>query len=371
MEITLNIIKMKHLKIIIMAVLSIFTFAACNDDNGEGSMSPVTNVTATPFIGSVKLSWTIPSDSNYYYTLITYNNSDGQVVHKKVGRYDAKQGVTTATVGGFKDTNAHDFVLTAFSFSGASSSGVKVTGKSEDISTAKDYVLSTVKVDPDNGGAKVKWTNESGIDVKLIISYKDMKDADICDTAEAQKSDSVVLTGMQNTTDVTVIAFNVKDGVKTSPKSYSVTPIMNPDDIIKSGVEYLTLNTGGWQNQFNLSQDNPYNQYEYTIVTTGGDPFIYINPLKSPRAGTVLKFRYKASQDWVLELFWVDAGGGAAGGRSTRVLIPASSSWTTFTHDYGPEMNKYNWHGNPGDFFRMDWGDNGGVTINMRNIHLE
>jgi hypothetical protein len=62
---------------------------------------------------------------------------------------------------------------------------------------------------------------------------------------------------------------------------------MNPDDVIQSGVEYLTLNTGGWQNQFNLSQDNPYNQYEYTIVTTGSDPFIYINPLK------ITKSRYR------------------------------------------------------------------------------
>ena len=362
---------MKHLKIMMMAVLSILALAACNNDNGEGSMSPVTNVTATPFIGSVKLSWTIPADSNYYYTMITYNNSDGQVVHKKVGRSGAKNGVITATVGGFSDTNAHDFVLTAYSFSGASSSGVKVTGTPEGTSSAKDYVLSTVNVDPADGGASVKWTNESGIDVKLIVSYTDMKNTSICDTVDALKSDSIMLNGMQSPTEITLTAFNVSDEVKTSPKSYSITPIMNPDDRIYSGIEYITLNTGGGQNQMNLSQDNPYNPYEYTIVTTGGDPFIYVNSLKASKAGTVLKFRYKSSQDWVLELFWADAGGGAAGGRSTRVSIPAASTWTTFTHDYGSEMSKYSWHGNPGDFFRMDWGDNSGVTINVRNIHFE
>jgi hypothetical protein len=356
---------------IIIAILSILFIVSCNNNDNVGEIKPVTNATATPFIGSVKLSWTAPSDSNYYYTLITYKNSEGKILHKKVSRYDAVKGLTTTTVGGFSDTNAHDFTLTTHSFSGASSSEVKLTGTPEDVSGAKDYVLGTVNVNPANEGASVVWTNESGVDVKLIITYTDMLNVNMCDTVDAQKSDSVVLSGFTSATNVSVVAYNVSDGAKSISKTFSVTPIIDTDDVIYSNIEYLTLQVPGTRTTVTQDDPYPYGKYEYTIVVTGSDPHNNINSLKHPKAGTILKFRYMATQDWTLEVFWADKGGGAAGGRSTRVTIPAASTWTTFSYDYGSEITKYNWAGKVGDFFRFDEGDNGGVTIHLRNMHFE
>jgi len=355
---------------IIIAILSILFIVSCNNNDNVGEIKSVTNATATSFIGSVILSWTAPSDSNYYYTLITYKDSEGNTVNKKVSRYDAVNGLTTTTIGGFSDTNSHDFVLTTHSFSGVSSSEVKVTGTPEDISEAKDYVIGTVKANSADEGASVQWTNESGIDVKLIITYTDIMNVNICDTVDAQKTDSATLTGFTSTTDITIIAYNVKDGAKSVSKTFSVTPIVNSDDIIYNDIEYFTLQTGSG---VNVSQDDsyPYGKYEYTIVTTNGDPHNYIYPLKAVKAGTTLKFRYKATQNFDLELFWANKGGGAASGRSTVVTIPAASTWTTYTHDYSDAITQYSWKGNIGDFFRMDWGGNSGVTIHIRNIHLE
>lgn len=354
---------------VIIAILSVFFLASCsNNDNESGKINSVTNVTASPFVGAVKLSWTVPSSDDYYYTTIAYKDSDGNVTHEKVCRYDAVAGVDTTIVGGFNDTNAHDFLLTAHGFSGAVSSEVKISGTPEDISAAKDYVMGTVKVSPAAEAALVSWTNESGVAVNLIATYKDMNNEEKTDTVDAKESGTVELEGLVKTTDITIIAQNVKDAAKTS-KVFSVTPNVDPDDIIQNNIEYFTLKAGS---QFTVSQDNPYNPlYEYTIVTTGTDPHCYIYPLKAARAGTILKFRYKATQDFDLELFWANAGGGAAGGRSTVVTVPAASTWTTFTHDYSDAMSLYSWSGKVGDFFRMDWGGTSGVTIHIRNIHLE
>jgi hypothetical protein len=354
---------------VIIAILSILFLISCSkNDNESGRIDSVTNVTASPFIGSVKLSWTAPSSDDYYYTSIAYKDSDGNVTHEKVCRYDAVQGIDSTVIGGFSDTNVHDFLLTAHGFSGAVSSEVKISGTPEGLSAAKDYVMGTVKVVPAAQAALVSWTNKSGVAVNLIATYKDMNNVDKTDTVDAKESGTVELEGLVKTTDITIIAQNVKDAATTS-KVFSVTPNVDPDDIIYDDIEYFTLQSGV---QFNVSHDNPYNPlYEYTIVTTGGDPHSYIYPLKASRAGTILKFRYKATQDFDLELFWANAGGGAAGGRSTVVTVPAASTWTTFTHDYTDAMSKYSWSGNVGDFFRMDWGGTSGVTIHIRNIHLE
>lgn len=361
---------MKNINII-TTILSFFFIVSCNssNDNENGKIEPVTNAVATSFIGSVKLAWNIPSNSDYYYTLITYKNSYGEIAHEKVGRYDAVNGLTNTIVKGFDDTNMHDFILTNHSLSGASSSEVKVSGNPQDVSTAKDYVMGTVKVNPANLGASVVWTNESGVGVKLVTDYTDMKNIDQCDTVDAQKSDSLSLIGFQKTTNVSILAYNAKDGVKTTPKIFSVTPIVNADDFIYDNIEYFTLKVT--KHQDIVTQDNPYNPYEYTVVTTGADPNENINPLKNAKAGTTLKFRYQATQNWDLQLYWINKGGSASASKATTVTIPAASTWTTFTYNYGSEMTKYSWKGNVGDFFRMDWGGNSGVTIHIRNIHFE
>ena len=146
------------------------------DDNEEvmGGIDPVSNVECIPFIGSVTLNWTNPENSDYYYTLITYMNSEGEKVNKKVSKYSVDDSnKVSVIVGGFTDVNEHEFILTSFGYSGSSSSPVIIKGSPLGIEAAKDYVVNTVTAEPADEGAKLSWTNETSVGVNLIVSYVD------------------------------------------------------------------------------------------------------------------------------------------------------------------------------------------------------
>ena len=110
------------------------------DDNEEvmGGIDPVSNVECIPFIGSVTLNWTNPENSDYYYTLITYMNSEGEKVNKKVSKYSVDDSnKVSVIVGGFTDVNEHEFILTSFGYSGSSSSPVIIKGSPLGIEAAE------------------------------------------------------------------------------------------------------------------------------------------------------------------------------------------------------------------------------------------
>ena len=75
--------------ILLVMFISLFIYACDDDDNNKGHIDPVSNVECIPFIGSVTLNWVNPTDANYYYTLISYRNSQGENVNKKVSKYSA------------------------------------------------------------------------------------------------------------------------------------------------------------------------------------------------------------------------------------------------------------------------------------------
>ena len=345
---------------------------ACSEDNkGGGRVSMVSDATAESFIGSVILKFKAPTEKDYYYTLITYRDSEGNVKHQKVGCFDTDTltGYAKVTVSGFTDTNAHEFVLQACAYNGNVSDGVTVTGTPLGIAAAKDYVLGTVKIEPANNAAMMTWENFSGVGVTLIVTYKNSKGEDKKLVVNAQSGGSRTI-DISKMTNFTIVAKNTADGEATTPKSFNVMPILDEKDIIQPGVEYFTFRLGGL-NLVNITQENDENPYEYTIVTTGGDPYVPINGLKAAKAGTTFVFRYKSTRDFTLELFWCDRGGGPAGGRSTTVDVKAADTWTTFSFDYASAMETHHWNGNQGDYFRVDWGSNSDVTIHVRNMHLE
>ena len=359
-------------RIQLIALLALLLMG-CND---EGSSIrddfAVGNVECTPFIGSVTLNWTPPAAKDYYYTLISYVNTEGKQVNKKVSRFDTDaQGKVSTVVGGFTDTREYEFTLTAYGYDGSHSAPVSVKGVPLDIKTAKDYVMSTIVVEPASSGADISWTNETGVGVDLIVQFVDRYGKDRKETVDATKTGKYTAKMFIVETKVTVYAVNHADGAKSEEKSYMITPTTDPDDIIYDDIEYITFPSSG--NQISISQENPDNPYEYTFKTNGGDPYVPCKGLKAPIQGKTLVFRYRASEEFKLELFWCNAGGGAAGGRSTVVTVPANNTdeWKTFRHDYSSAMSKHSWAGNIGDFARFDWGTKAGLTIHVRNIHFE
>ncbi|WP_160150118.1 DUF4959 domain-containing protein [Parabacteroides sp. Marseille-P3160] len=359
----------KH--ILFLMLVSLLAFSCKDDDDNKGFVDPVANVTTKPFIGSVILSWTDPISEDYYYTLISYKNAEGETVNKKVSRYSADStGLTTATISGFTDVNEYSFSLTAVSFEGAKSSPVTVSGIPQNTNEAKDYVLGTVSVKPANMGATISWENISGVGVNLSLSYKDQNGVNQNLGVDASQTGSTMITGLLAKTNITVSAQNASGGDK-SEIALAVEPKIDPDDLIDPSVEYLTFKASG--TRLTISQPNVYNPlYEYKIITTANDPYIATNGLKKAKVGTMLVFRYKTTSEFTLELYWCNSGGGAAGGRSTRVTVPKNQSgdWETFTHDYSADMSTHKWAGSIGDFVRFDCGDSGGVTIEIRNINF-
>lgn len=369
--------KMKKYFYIFAMILSLGLVTACDDNDGpnDGPIDPVSDASAEPFVGSVILKFKAPASENYYYTLITYKDSEGNVKHSKVGKevLDPADGYMKATVTGFTDTDAHDFQLQACTAHGSISTPVSVSAAPQSQSEAKNYVLRSVTVVPGENSAIISWENPTGVPVTLDIAY--VRDGQtIIVTKDATVAGSTTIEILE-TTDIGYQTFNTADPApdhKSEPKMVTITPKPCPYDVVDPNTEYITFQSAGMnQMTWVADPDTKNNPYAFYIQTSGGDPFVPANGLKAPVAGTKLVMRYKANKAFILELFWCDKGGGAAGGRSTTVTIPASDGWSTFTYDYAAAMAQHNWKGNAGDFFRMDWGTEPNLQIHVRNIHFE
>ena len=226
---------------------------------------------------SVTLNWTNPENSDYYYTLITYMNSEGEKVNKKVSKYSVDDSnKVSVIVGGFTDVNEHEFILTSFGYSGSSSSPVIIKGSPLGIEAAKDYVVNTVTAEPADEGAKLSWTNETSVGVNLIVSYVDKNEKKQIVTIDATRTGVYFVTGLLKETKLTVSAENHHDGGKSEEKVFMVTPTINPDDIVYPEVEYVTFQPS--MNQMTITSSNPDNLYEYTIVTNGGIHILILMP---------------------------------------------------------------------------------------------
>lgn len=518
--------------ILLVACLSLLVFS-CSDDDDKGSIGPVSNPSSEPYIGGVILTWTNPADPDYYCTLVSYVNAAGETVKEKISHYDSKDGVTTATITGFEDTNTYTFTLTAYNLNGATSTPVTVTGTPQDASMAYYYIVNTVTSTPGFQGATINWENEYLVSAFINIAYTDVMGNKVANQYDASTSGSIALGGIMAETPVTITTEN-RNGDKSQEKVFMVSPAEvkgelkqsnmsifdistvwqagyegekmldgnvntywhtktdaglwphwfivdlgsnymvdwvelvrrqfddgngmagpqkvslqasldgenftdlgtfdieidyvyghtfnfkevyaryikvsclegnqpwthvaefvtyygsankyiaeaaaertppepdedDTDEIFEDQFEYFTFNTGA-TNQMSITQSED-NKYEYTIVTQGGDPFVAVNPFAREIVGPMLVFRYKATEGFAGEFFWCDAGGGAAGGRSTTFNVPKNDSgeWKTFKVNLAEAMETHNWAGNVGDFVRFDFGGKSDVTIEIRNIHF-
>ena len=129
----------------------------------------------------------------------------------------------------------------------------------------------------------------------------------------------------------------------------------------------LELNTTD-RNQMSAS----YNETsgEYTLNTTGNDPYIFTKALASDLASSlcVVEFDYTSSADIDnLQIFfgntWSEARSKSFG------TMNATSSFKSFKAIITNERNSLSW-GKKGEILRLDFGSQSGITIKVKNLRV-
>ena len=125
----------------------------------------------------------------------------------------------------------------------------------------------------------------------------------------------------------------------------------------------LTLNSST-KVDLNCSESNGV----YTLVTTGGDPHIVTNSFSSASTDTRVEFEYQASADIDdIQLFFRNPESEA---RSRHYgSLKATNDWVRVSYNVSRERTSFSWGGS-GSLLRLDFGNNSGITIKIRNLGI-
>lgn len=124
------------------------------------------------------------------------------------------------------------------------------------------------------------------------------------------------------------------------------------------------------RNIFDMTMSFDAGSGEYTLVTTGTDPYIFTSGLTQPLDETIriLSFDYqcvKGVND--LQVFY---GSAISEARSRHFgAIPASSGWSSYSCSIASDREAFGW-GRAGDNLRLDFGSKKGVTIKIRDFKV-
>jgi len=251
--------------------LGIFVLVAlmpsCNkDDSQGGSINPVTETKATPFYGSVILNWTNPTDEDFYYTSVSYVNSQGKKVCKKIGCYDADStGKSSITVGGFTDVKTYNFTLTTYNLAGGASDAVTISAIPLSTDAAKDYIAGTIKVEPVVEGAEVSWTNETGIESYVNVSFKDGQGVSQVKRFNASTSGKAIVGSFLTPTTLTVSVEDASGSKSVARQLDPVTP--KTGELSKSQMSIFSVSSdwGGCMGSYLI--DNNVNTFWHSQLT--------------------------------------------------------------------------------------------------------
>jgi hypothetical protein len=127
--------------------------------------------------------------------------------------------------------------------------------------------------------------------------------------------------------------------------------------------------------QFQLSSANQLeivreSTSHYMLTTTGTDPYVSVNPLSSvnPTGKVVFTFEYQSTNAISSIQFFF--GSPVTEERSMKSnALPSASGWTVHSVDLADYIAKFSW-GKAGDFLRIDFGNQPGVAIQIRNMQL-
>jgi len=133
----------------------------------------------------------------------------------------------------------------------------------------------------------------------------------------------------------------------------------------------LTLNSGE-KNQIDFSEDV---EGEYTLVSTGGDPYINTSaigkPLEAPPGSIYVRMQYKASKNITTGEFFFCKPNAAAGVETGQVLkFPKADVWTDWELDLTDYAQQHTWGTAANHRLRFDYTTESGVTFSVRNMEI-
>lgn len=137
--------------------------------------------------------------------------------------------------------------------------------------------------------------------------------------------------------------------------------VMDPRD------DKYPLDLTGNTNQLTVTNKGDY----YELVTLGGDPNVMLTALSQNLNNPPLVYfvcEYKSNAEIAPQLYF---GPALAEARSVRpAALAKATEWTTYSADITSSVKAFNW-GKPGDNIRFDVGNNGDVTMQVKNIRIE
>lgn len=406
-------------KYILLPFVAIVTliFASCGEDYSntdvavDTEMEPVAGLQAESFISSVILTWDMPENKNYYYTLISYVNADGERVNRKVSKYSVdpeNPGRVRALIGGFNDTNEYEFTLTNYSFADNASAPTTVKGTPQSKAMAKEYIVKSVKFEPGVESATVTWDNSLDADIKLVMSWKDYyyyakkvtfeELPMLTREVNATTPHTEVINSLPVETDCQVEYYILdnESGEKSETMTATFQVLPPVEDIFNPAIEYFPTNVYGSANMMTIEWTDE-NKNEFNIVTSGGDPYIYTT-LNGKPVGTTLVFRYKSVQNISgVQIFYKGNAPGSANDMVDIKLPDTVAStgeynglrmtngfWKTVRVDLRPLFNsKFDYDGmwvpeadGSGKIvnrnrIRIDFGGQNKRELSFRNMHFE
>lgn len=357
---------------------------ACNEDYTEwyqeevpeaeanAPMEKLQNVKVEPFVTSVIVSWDKPASDQYYYTILSWVDGNGQVQNRKISKYSEdpeNPARIRAIVGGFTDTNTYEFSLVACSFAGVKSEPTIASAAPQSGEAAKDYILSTVTVTNDVESAIINWKNEINATITLEVAYTDKygKAKTATFDATVPKSEVIEQLPIEKTTVLNIKAIDPTYEIETSPAQYEVEPLLTQWDYYDAGINYICRAL--WSNptptnNCTIEYWDEERKNEFTVTTTGGDPYCWwFNT--TPLTTNKFVMRYKSNQNSELQIFMSFPPSAA---NAPKTKLKKTSNWETLEWDLSGSENGP-WE--PNIFPRFDWGNDKGLVLEVRNAHFE
>ena len=141
----------------------------------------------------------------------------------------------------------------------------------------------------------------------------------------------------------------------------------SPPSTATPKTEYLPLRS---ETAHSITVTKMSGDYHYSLETTDHDPYISTGKLAKANPGdsVVFCFEYKSNKELdFIQIFFADP---ITEMRSMKTgKIPASNAWKEWSITLKKQLAEHSW-GNAGNYLRLDFGNDAGYKIELRNMHF-